>query len=144
MKLQENISRIREMMGLNETLDQNTINDLWLKWKTQFENTMKELPETSGVTVNLDNFTDDNPIEILVDGKPFINGNMSFGFVSHLQDTDKMGIGDLIVKVENFITNNFNNSVFNKLRIPKKRKDEIYNKMIQASTDASNTIRNLV
>lgn len=141
MNLQENINRIKEMMGIHE-VTQESAKSIWLNWKTKFENTMKELPETSGVTVNLNNFTPDNPVQILVNGKPFINGNMSFGFISHLQDTDKHGIGDYIFKIGKFITNNFNRSVFSKL--PEMKRQEVYKKMIEASKEASNEIRNLV
>jgi hypothetical protein len=139
------------------TADLQYINNIWITFQNKFYEIIQQELLTKDVTISLPNFTnEEEPLQILVGGKPFITfdfdkqkvGNMSFGFINHMRDfSSTAGIGEWREKAKKYITNNviyklgFNNDV----RSIYKTKPLSERKKIEASfhlafTEATNAI----
>lgn len=132
------------------TADLQYINNIWIIFQNKFYEIIQQELLTKDVTISILNFTnEDEPLQILVGGKPFIStGYMSFGFINHMRDlSSTAGIGDWREKAKKYITNNviYKLGVNNDIRSIYKTKPLPERKKIEASfhlafTEATNAI----
>jgi len=95
------------------TADLQYVNNIWIIFQNKFYEIIQQELLTKDVTLIIPNFTnEDEPLQILVGGKPFLplekkEGRMSFGFINHMRDlSSTAGIGEWREKSKKFITNN--------------------------------------